>query len=110
MKYDVLLEVRRNVPGDEIAGIPDDVEVVTQRWAKILPIGGREYYQAEQIESTVSHRVLMEYFDGADSSQWLALPDVNDPENPKRTFHAKSVINVGERNRQLEWMCEEVAS
>lgn len=110
MKPNTVLHVRDIVtPANELEGVPEDEwGTVKEVWASIVPMAGREYYQAQQMESTVSHRIETEFFAGAHPRMKLIKPNEEDPANPLRTFNVKSVVNINERNRKLQWMCEEV--
>jgi SPP1 family predicted phage head-tail adaptor len=100
-----ILTVEEDSLGNELAGEPATTAVELCRvWGSIEPLTGREYIQAQQSESSVSHKIRTEQ-----------LPQNLGPANPRmrlkfgdRTFEALSVVNVEERNRELEWMCVEV--
>lgn len=102
----IQLHIEENTPGNELAGEDaDNWERVRREWFEITPLTGREYVQARQMQSDVSHRLRCVYFPGAHSLMRLTAGD--DSSSPERTFHVESVVNVGEENRFLEWMCRE---
>lgn len=73
---------------------------VSQAYASIEPLRGREYWAAAQSQASVTHEVKMR------------LPDVMPtPEHRivfgTRCFDVKVVRNPGERNRELVILCEE---
>jgi SPP1 family predicted phage head-tail adaptor len=68
-------------------------------WASVEPLLGREYFDAQREQADVSHRVRMRYLAGGTHSMRLVLGS--------RVFEIESVINAGERNRELVLMCRE---
>ena len=73
---------------------------VSQAYASIEPLRGREYWAAAQSQASVTHEVKMR------------LPSVTPtPEHQivfgARLFDVKVVRNLGERNRELVILCEE---
>lgn len=88
--------------GEDLDGYPEDTwELHHEEMAKINPLQGREYEQAQQMQAGISHKITTRFFAGANSSMRLVYG--------ARVFNVESVINQGERNRWLEWRCEEVA-
>ena len=69
-------------------------------WGSIEPLSGRELLLAQQIQATVTHRVRIRYHSGLDPSMQIVFGT--------RTFDILSIINLEERNRELEIMCREV--
>lgn len=75
-------------------------------FAEIKPLRGNEYYNARQIQSNISHKVVIQY-------ATLSNGDRIKPSNCRivfddnRTFNIQSVINIGERNKELELMVVE---
>jgi SPP1 family predicted phage head-tail adaptor len=100
-----ILTVEQDALGNEFEGEPATTPVVVcQVWGKIEPLTGREYNQAQQMQSNVTHKITTEL-----------LPQNKGPANSRmrlkhgtRTFEVQSVVNVNERSRELEWMCTEV--
>jgi SPP1 family predicted phage head-tail adaptor len=99
-----ILTVEQDTVGNELAGEPSEAETVCSVWGNIHPLTGREYQQAQQMQSNVSHKITTEL-----------LPQNLGPATSRmrlkhgtRTFEVQSVVNVEERNRELEWMCTEL--
>ncbi len=78
----------------------DKWEVVDKRRAAIRPIRGRERVEGKRLESRVTHRITMRYWKGLTSENMLRFNG--------REFNLDSVINVDERNEELEIMAIEV--
>lgn len=68
-------------------------------WASVEPLTGREFIEAKAYSADVTHRVRMRYLSGITSKHQLRLGT--------RRLNIEAVINVGERNRELELMCKE---
>jgi SPP1 family predicted phage head-tail adaptor len=67
--------------------------------ASIEPASGREYLAAQSIQADVTHRIILRFLTGI-----VPKMRVN---YGSRIFDILSVINVGERNRELQLMCRE---
>jgi SPP1 family predicted phage head-tail adaptor len=74
-------------------------ETFTTLWALIEPLAGREYFAAQREQADVSHRIRMRYTGGIDHKMRVLIGS--------RIFEIESVINVGERDRELILMCRE---
>jgi len=68
-------------------------------WASVEPLLGREYFDAQREQADVSHRVCMRYLAGVTHSMRVSWGP--------RVFEIESVLNAGERNRELILMCRE---
>lgn len=108
MIRNTLLHIEERTVGNELAGEP--AETWTRRanpeWFSIEPMTGREYVQAQQLQSAVSHKLRSVYLAGCHPG--MRLTAGNDADNPTRTFNVESVVDVGEQHRELEWMAVEV--
>lgn len=69
------------------------------RWASITPLSGRELVNATQVQPDVSHKVQMRYMAGITAEMRLKFGT--------RIFNISSVINVGEKKKELLIMCIE---
>jgi SPP1 family predicted phage head-tail adaptor len=67
--------------------------------ASIEPISGREYFAAQSTQADLTHRIVMRYLSGI-------IPKMR-VKYRSRIFDILSVINVEERNRELQLMCRE---
>lgn len=73
---------------------------LTTVWAGIEPLSGREYFNALQVQADVSTRIVCRY-----SSE---LSDVTPKDRIKHgstVYDVRSVIDRGNRHRDLEFMC-----
>lgn len=67
--------------------------------ASIEPLRGYEQFRYMQLEDAVTHRIRMRYRSGILAKHRVVFGS--------RTFNIRSVINIQERNKVLELMCEE---
>jgi SPP1 family predicted phage head-tail adaptor len=68
-------------------------------WAGVAPLTGREYEESQKIRAETTYRVVTRYFAGIS-------PDMKILYNNK-TLDIVSVLNVGERNTELEIIATE---
>lgn len=69
-------------------------------WAAVEPLRGREFFDAEQTQAEVSHRVVMRYRSGMVATMRLL--------HLTRVLHIQAIIDVDERHRELQLMCREM--
>ena len=70
-------------------------------WAAVEPLRGREFFDAEQVQAEISHRVVLRYRSGITSTMRLL--------HKGRVLHIQSPpIDVDERHRELQLMCREM--
>ena len=73
--------------------------VVARVWARIEPLRGREQLRGMQLESRVTHRVVIRHRSDVGPANRLRFGT--------RLFNIRAVIDVEERSRWLELLCEE---
>jgi len=93
---------RRGSAQDEVGQTREVWSELRREWASIEPISGREFFAASGERAEVTHRLRVAYGSGV-MARDRAL-------SGSRIFDIRSVINVEERNRELELMCTEVVS
>jgi SPP1 family predicted phage head-tail adaptor len=72
-------------------------DVATGIWASIEPLKGREFFAAKQINAEIEARVVMRYRSDV-KTKYRIMHGENE-------YYIDTVINVGERNRELQLMC-----
>ena len=87
---------------DKQGGIVSSWTTIGQRWASVVPLSGREYWSAQQVQSDVTHGVTMRYLEGLTSKHRLRLL------HSQRVLNIQSVLDVDERHREMQLMCVEV--
>ena len=75
-----------------------EVEVINT-WANINTLSGREFWQAQQMEAEVSHKVTIRFRKGIKRTQVIYFQD--------RKFEIQYVFNRDEANKYLELYCLE---
>ncbi len=68
-------------------------------WANITPISGKEDYRQSQVQDSITHRIKVRYKSSIETKDRLKFGS--------RFFNIKSVINVDERKKYMELLCEE---
>ena len=99
MKRNTRFEVQVPVEGNDLDGIPSSWSTAGFAWGEFKTISGREYEQAQQMNSTTTHIIKTQYFKGATSAMRLVSND--------RVFEVESVYNENERNMFSVWRCQE---
>lgn len=74
-------------------------------FAEIKPVRGNEYYNAQQIQSSITHKITMRYCTLNDGSR--IKPSNSRIIYDDRIFNIQSIININERSIILEFMAIE---
>lgn len=91
------------------------------RWASIVPLSGRELFQAQQVRPQISHKVNIRYRKGVTSKMRVLLDssaleiettlDMPDDERRKmfgsRVLEIDSWIDLEEQRRNMQLMCKD---
>lgn len=95
---------RQDLTGTDAAGHPvENWETVAHVFAVVEPLSGREYWQAQQVKTTVTHTVTIRYdrrFQDM-TADWRV-------KHGSRLLNIEVVLNPMERNEELSLMCREV--
>ena len=96
----ILVTIERQSTSQDTAGQQlDSWAEVGKEWVSIKPVTGREYFNASGERSEVTHRIRMVYGRTVAPRDRIVYGS--------RTFDIKSVLNLDERNRELELMVSE---
>lgn len=71
-------------------------------WGAVIALRAQELFQAQQIDSHVTSRVLIRYRAGVKPEWRITEPATG------RVFEIRSVLDLDARRRQLELICEEL--
>lgn len=97
------LTLEENNPVEDAAGEEtDNWTTFATVWGSVEPLRGREFFEARAETQTVDHRIRIRYLDGVTPQMRVMFRG--------RIFGIDSVINVLERNKELQLMCREVVS
>lgn len=102
MRTKITIKQRSTSQNDYGEPVDTWTNVVTNVWASIEPITGREFFAAQQVHSDVNMKVRMIY----DSSLAGIKPSMIVTFGT-RTLEIDAVINYKERNREILLMCKE---
>lgn len=69
-------------------------------WGSVEPIRGREFFEAEQVQSEISTRVRIRYYDGITAQMRVLFGS--------RKLQILAVIDVNERHKEMQLMCKEM--
>ena len=103
MRHLVNVQVyNRNVDshGDVRDDVEDNWQTVRTIWAAIDPVSGREFYEADQSQSQVTHKVRCRFFPGLTTEQRLVYHG--------RTLEIVSVIDWEMRHESYLIMAKEL--
>ena len=88
--------VTRDTDGGEIITWTDVATV----WASIEPLRGQEFLEASGLHANVDHRIRVRHMSGILPSMRVLYGD--------RAFNINAVIQVAERRREIQLMCQEL--
>ena len=69
-------------------------------YASVLPLRGRELWEAQAAQSTIDHRIMLRWRPGVKHNTRVLLGD--------RKFEVLYIIDQGERHEWLQMMCREL--
>ncbi len=72
------------------------------RWAQVEPLRGREYFTGKQIQSGIDTRFTIRYIAGITPKMRILYNSLS--------YDIESIINIDERNRELQIMCSRIAT
>ena len=72
---------------------------VATLWGDVRPLNGDERLRAMKLENRVTHRIAVRYRAGVTADMRIVFGT--------RTFNIRAAIDVGERRRNLELLCDE---
>jgi SPP1 family predicted phage head-tail adaptor len=87
---------------DDMGGYVRSWKNIADLWAEIIPVGGMEQFFANQLQASVTHRILLRYRPDITANNRLLFE--------KRAFNIHAVLNTQERNEMLELLTEEGAA
>ncbi len=71
----------------------------TTEWADVRPISGRERMEAAQVKADITHAITIRYKSDLEEKDRIKWGD--------RVFHIEGIINVDERDRELQILAKE---
>lgn len=98
MRQRVTIQARTTAADAYGAPVATWADVAT-RWGEVLPLSGRELWQAQQVRPDVTLKVRLRYYDGLTPKHRLKVG--------ARVLEVESVVNPDGRNRFHECLCKE---
>lgn len=94
-----LVTIQKQVETQNTYGAPEVTwsDVAEKVWCRIEPLRGREYFAAKQVNADIEARVVMRYRNDITAKMRL-LHGMNE-------YYIDTIINVDERDRELQLMC-----
>lgn len=71
-------------------------------WGEVTPLSGREYWRAAQVQPDVTHQVTIRYLPNVTTQMRVRRRGETD-----RFYQIGAVLNIDERNREMQLMCRE---
>lgn len=99
LKHKITIEKKTKVSDGAGGWTETWMPFVSNVSASIDPISGKEFFEAQQTQSSVSHKIRIRYKPGVLPSMRVNFKG--------RIFAIESVINWEERNRDMMLMCSE---
>jgi len=94
------VEIQSSTPSrDAIGGVIQGWSTTATRWAEIRPLSGRELVVAQQIDSRVTHEIVLRNVDGLNSNHRLT--------HESRAFNIIVVRDIDERDKLQRVLCIE---
>lgn len=90
----------RDASGDLRDDLDSNWVAVKSCWAAVDPVSGREFYEAQQNQSEVTHKIRCRYFPNAMTEYHIRMNG--------RTFRILSVIDWEERHESYLIMAKEL--
>ena len=86
-------------------GVTRTAATVAKRWARIEPLQGREFFDAQAVDATITHRVTLRYYSGLTPSHTIKYHDAG--ADTDRTLNIVSIQNTEELDAVQVCMCRE---
>ena len=71
-------------------------------WASVEPLKGREYWESQQINAQLSHKITMRHYPGLNPKMRVSWDD--------RTFKINTIMNDFERDKKIVMMVTETVT
>lgn len=85
-------------------GAPGTPVTVSEVWANVEPLSGKEYFQASQRQMELTHQVTLRYDPN------LLLRPTMQVVFEGRVFDIQVIRHVNERHREVQLMCRELVN
>ena len=98
-KLKILEPVESIVDGEVIQNWDEPASLFAEVWGAVLPLIGREYWSARQVNAEISGKVRIRYLSGVTAKMKIKFGT--------RMLDIKAVINVEEKNCEMVLLTSE---
>lgn len=84
------------------AGILDVEQYLGEAWGRVVPMSGREFAEASQVQAETTHEITIRYFNGLTTKDRVYFGE--------RKFEIVGIANREERNEMMTLQCVERTS
>lgn len=98
-----VVTIRERVESDAADGTIDrsEVDETENPWrVAIMPLRGRELFDAQQAKSVATHKIIGRYYAGLTTNHFLMLDT--------RRFEIEQIMDIEERHVRHELLCKEI--
>lgn len=85
---------------NEFGELDDIWDIVKEVWAEVRPVTGKSFFSAQQINSEITHQIIIRYMQGIKPSMKIIYKD--------REFEILYCMNFNEANESIQLMCKEL--
>jgi head-tail adaptor len=107
LRWPVTIATREQAADPDGAGFVEMIALAQTVRADVQPIGAMTFYAAEQVDTPVTHRIVMRWLDWVDTSH-VILRTTKRPDGSDMTerFRVRRVMAIDGRQRFLRLDCE----
>jgi head-tail adaptor len=107
LRWQVVIATREQAADPNSAGILETIAKAQTVRADVQPIGPMTYYAAEQVDTPVTHRIVMRWLDWIDTTHVIFRTTTRpDQSLMVERFRVRRVMSVDGRQRFLRLDCE----
>lgn len=105
-KADLVSKMRQRVTIQAVSGASDGQGGISETWADVAtvwasiePMSDYERFQAQQLQTNTTHKVMIRYYSGLTTKHRLLFGS--------RVFNIKGILNLNEENAFMQLKCVE---
>ena len=107
MRWRVVIATREQFPDPNSPGLIEDIDKLQSVRADVQPIGALTFYAAEQVETPVTHRIIIRWLDWIDTTHVIfRMTKRPDRSSMIERFRVRRVLSIDGRQRFLRMDCE----
>jgi head-tail adaptor len=107
LRWEVVIAPREQFPDPDSPGILEQIARMQTVRADIQPIGALTFYAAEQVETPVTHRIVVRWLDWVDTTYVvIRVTKRRDQSDMTEVFRVRRTMPIDGRQRFLRMDCE----